>query len=216
MQRKFWERSILKKRRSPHHPVVFNYSNSKLHLIFHKIDSKDINTVLEVGCGNGFFSLQLNQKFDYLIGLDFSSLMLSLLKKENIPLICADALFLPLKNYSFDLVFCANLLHHVDSIKVALKEMKRVSKKYITIIEPNRQNPLMYLFFRLKKEEDETKIFSLQNLINLLHEEHFTIIDAFSMGLISPNQTSRFLLPFFRVFEAKKSRFGLYNIIICI
>ena len=214
MQKGFWERPALKKRRSASHPVVLMYSQSKLNLIFQKIEYKAVNNILDIGCGNGFFTVPLYQRFRYVIGLDFSSLMLSLITKDRMSLLKADSLFLPFKDYSFDLVFSSNLLHHVDNVTTSIREMKRVSKRYIIIIEANRLNILMYLFSKLKREEDEDKIFTLENLKAKVSQENILILDAFSTGLITPNRTPYFLTPFLRTLNTKKNRFGLYNVII--
>lgn len=214
MQKKFWENAALKRRRSASHPVVSIYSTSKLNLIFKRINSLKIKNILEIGCGNGFFTVPLSQKFHNIVALDFSHLMLSLNQKGDFSLICADALTLPFKDFCFDLVFSANLLHHVDNIGTSIREMKRVSKRYIVIIEPNKYNPLIYLFSKLKKEEDIHKIFTLNNLKAIIINEKIKILDAFSTGFISPNRTPQFLIFPFKKFNETRSRFGLYNIII--
>jgi len=214
MQKGFWERPALKKRRSASHPVVVMYAQSKLNLIFQKIDYRTVNSILDVGCGNGFFTLPLYQKFRNIIGLDFSSLMLSLIKNNKISLLKADTLFLPFKDYSFDIVFSSNLLHHVDSISKSIREMRRVSKKYIIIIEANRRNLLMHLFSKLKKEENDDKFFSLENLTAKILQENILIIDTFSTGFITPNRTPYILTPFLKKLNIQKNRFGFYNIVI--
>jgi ubiquinone/menaquinone biosynthesis C-methylase UbiE len=60
---------------------------------------------------------------------------------------------LKFEDNSFDVVFCHALLHHVDDIDRVIGEMKRVSCKWIVLLEPNRNNPLMFLFSLLIKEE---------------------------------------------------------------
>ncbi len=214
MQKGFWERPALKKRRSASHPVVELYSHSILNLIFQKIEYKSYNFILDVGCGNGFFTVPLFRRFRNVIGVDFSSLMLSLIRNYDISLLKADSMSLPFKDCSFDFVFSSNLLHHVKNITTSIQEMKRVSKKFIIIIEANRQNMIMNLFSKLKREEYEDKILTMKNLKTKVSQENISILDAFSTGLISPNRTPYFLTPFLKKLNTKKSRFGFYNIII--
>ena len=61
-------------------------------------------------------------------------------------LTCGDAASLPFRDASFDLVFEANLLHHVSDANAVIGEMHRVSRKYVVLLEPNRYNPLMFAF----------------------------------------------------------------------
>ncbi len=215
MQKEFWERSSLENRRLPSHPVVSLYTQSKLHIIFEKMDLTQINNVLDIGCGNGFFTVPLNKRLSNVVGLDFSRRMLSLLKQEKIPLIRADSVYLPFKDRCFDLVFCANMIHHVNNQILTIEEIKRVAKKYIVIIEPNKQNPLMFLLTKFRKEEDLRKFFFLNDLKALLKKYNLTVLDSFSIGSISPNQTPLLLAQFLKNFDSIRNRFGLYNVIIC-
>ena len=53
---------------------------------------------------------------------------------------------LPFRPATFDLVFEANLLHHVKNRLIVVKEMAPVSRRWVVLIEPNRYNPLMLGF----------------------------------------------------------------------
>jgi len=69
--------------------------------------------VLEVGCGTGHW-LSILQDQTQAVGLDHSLGMLQKAaeKRGKFSLIQGDALQLPFSDKSFDLVFCANALHH--------------------------------------------------------------------------------------------------------
>jgi len=54
--------------------------------------------------------------------------------------------YLPFGDRSFDVVFEANLLHHVEDRTEVVREMARVSRRWVILIEPNRYNPLMLAF----------------------------------------------------------------------
>ena len=91
--------------------------------------------------------------------------------------------------------------------------MIRVSRKYVIILEPNRNNPLMFLFAVLTKEEKKALKFSLTYLKNKLNKNNLRIISAFSYGLIVPNKTPLFLLPLMKIFNFRQP-FGMTNFII--
>ena len=91
--------------------------------------------------------------------------------------------------------------------------MKRVSRKYVIILEPNRNNPLKILFSLSVKEERKALRFSLRFLKELISRNGLYIIDSFSFGMITPNRTPQFLLPLLKLFNFKQS-FGMTNFII--
>ncbi|MEK7591136.1 MAG: methyltransferase domain-containing protein, partial [Patescibacteria group bacterium] len=91
---------------------------------------------------------------------------------------------------SFDLTFCHALLHHIDTGErlQVIREMTRVSKKHVVIIEPNRNNPFMAAFGLLKKEEWGLLRFSLRYLRDLAEKEGLRILFASSYGILTPNR----------------------------
>jgi ubiquinone/menaquinone biosynthesis C-methylase UbiE len=58
--------------------------------------------------------------------------------------IVADASSLPFRDNAFDVVFEKDSLHHVNQPKEVLKEMRRVSRNLIVLVEGNRYNPLSF------------------------------------------------------------------------
>ena len=94
-------------------------------------------SLLEVGCGAGFLSKELNFKYDY-IGVDYSS---PLVKKHlelfpNHKIKCSEAVNLPFPDDSLDYAFCFGVYQYLPDFNYALKmisEMERVSKKSIIL-----------------------------------------------------------------------------------
>ena len=166
--------------------------------------------LLDVGCGNGFFTFYFDKVCD-TCGVDFSEKMLALNPVEKKMLM--DAKDLKFKDDSFDVVFCHALLHHVEDIDRVVSEMKRVSRKYVVILEPNILNPLMFLFSIIKKEERGALRFSLSFLRKLIERNGLSMLASFSYGLIVPNKTPLFLLPVMRWFNFKQP-FGMTNFLI--
>jgi len=210
-QKKFWEQP--KKRREPTHPVIQEFAVRKTDYIKKVIRNNqnyDIKSILDVGAGSGFFSYYFEKEFD-TTALDFSQSMLEINPCQK--KILGDAENLPFKDNSFDIVFCSNLLHHLENPQKAVNEMKRVSKKYIVLSEPNRNNLLMLLFGLLKKEERALLRFSIKHLNQLIQNSNLQIIDSSSQGIILPNKTPLFLLPYLKRFNGKFP-LAFFNIVI--
>ena len=210
-QKDYWERKSLEHRRHPSHKVIKEYVLPKINEIRKTIPIHDDTTLLDVGGGNGFFSYYFDKICDTTC-IDYSEKMIKLnpIKKKFV----MDANTLRFNDNSFDIVFCHALLHHVEDIGDIIMEMKRVSKGLIIILEPNRNNPLMFLFSLITKEERKAMKFSLSYLNWQIKSCGLKIVSSFSYGLIVPNKTPKALLPFFKLFNFKFP-FGMTNIIIC-
>lgn len=209
-QKEYWERKSLQKRRSPKHPVVEAFAKPKINYIKKYIKFSKETTLLDVGCGNGFFSYHFSRLCD-VTGTDFSRQMLVInpITKKFL----ANAEKLPFEDNSFDVVFCSNLLHHLKNVEKCISEMVRVSKKYIIVSEPNRNNPFLFIFSAIVKEERKGLKFSLNYLKNMLRRRGLNIISSISTGMIFPNKTPTFLLPLLNLFNFNFP-FGSFNIII--
>lgn len=100
----------------------------------------NVETVLDVGCGNGIFVNNLPRgRFKRIVGLDKSPIALKWVKKEKV---CGDISSIPFKDRSFDLVCCLEVLEHLlqEIYPKVLMEICRVSKRYILITVPNQEN----------------------------------------------------------------------------
>ncbi len=87
-------------------------------------------SVLEVGCGLGYFSQVVSRKFRY-IGTDIAWFPLHTSRSRNEPadLIQCDAARLTFRQESFDVVFAFDLLEHIPQPRLAISEMYRVLRK---------------------------------------------------------------------------------------
>jgi len=200
-QKEYWERRGLAERRHPEHPVVAAYILPKIKVLRRYINLTQQTRLLDVGCGNGFFTFYFDKICD-AYGVDYSEKMLQINPVKKTFLM--DANDLKFEDNSFDVVFCQALLHHVDNIDKVIQEMRRVSKKYIVILEPNRNNPLQFLFSLLVKEERKTLRFSLSYLTNIVSRNDLAVVASFSYGMIVPNKTPTFLLPLVKLFNFKQ------------
>ena len=206
-QKEYWEKG--RKRRPAEHPVIEAFVSPKINYIRNHVDLSRMS-ILDVGCGNGFFTYYFSKISD-TVGLDYSKYMLSI--NPCNPLIQGSALSLPFKNETFDLVFCSNLLHHVEDPTIIVREMKRVSKKFVVLSEPNRNNPLMALFSAIVPEERGALKISLRYMKRLVELCGLKTITSCSMGSIVPNKTPLSLLKWFLKIDWKVP-IGFYNVVI--
>ncbi len=109
----------------------------KIEKIF-EIMPEDVKNIIDIGCGNGMITNALNQKFD-ITGVDRSAHALKNVETKKIE---ASAESIPVKDQSFDMVFSSELLEHLpdEVFQKAITEFKRISKKYLLISVPNREN----------------------------------------------------------------------------
>lgn len=111
-------------------------------------------TILDAGCGEGFTMDRLSKNGigDKIEGVEYSKDAILLGKKHFPNLIFKEgsAYDLPYKDNSFDLVVCTEVLEHLDEPRKALKELIRVSGKYVAVSVPNEPFFMLGNFIRGK------------------------------------------------------------------
>ena len=104
----------------------------------------EIDTVLEVGCGNGRIMKRLDERCDgrCYVGMDLSAKMLTYGRRhmglpENIRLVRGSLLGLPI-NREFDLVSCPAVLQYFDEVQIieVMEKLLRLSAKRLVLIGP--------------------------------------------------------------------------------
>ncbi len=202
----YWNRTG--NRRHPDHPSVRAFVIPKIAIIAKYTEMTRETTVLDVGCGNGFFTWHLGHIAD-TTGLDLSKRMLQLNPSKK--LVLGSALEIPFNDNSFDVVFCANLLHHLDNPQRAISEMARVSRRFVVSVEPNRNYLPMMLFLLIVSREHKGLRYSMHYLTKLYTDCGLRVVAEITLGVIAPNRTPTVLLPILR----KIDRLGrISNIII--
>lgn len=94
--------------------------------------------ILEIGCGTGILmsKIKKNYKDINIKGVDISEDMLKKAREKKLSVEKSDALHLPYRNNTFDIVYLFKVAPHIKEIKEAVKEFDRVLKhKGILIIE---------------------------------------------------------------------------------
>jgi SAM-dependent methyltransferase len=98
-----------------------------------------VKTILDAGCGDGKITNELARSANCTIaGFDISEEALSYVQ---VPKFRASIDHIPMPDQAYDLVICTEVLEHLPPVvyKKALQELARLSKKYILIELPHRQ-----------------------------------------------------------------------------
>lgn len=144
--------------------------------------------VLDFGCGDGRFSIQLARHAASVIGVDISPESVRICREEAIRAGVADKVSfevgdcesLPFSDASFDAVLDMGVLHHMDVAK-AFSEMSRVLEANGTVIcgEALVHNPFIQLYRRrtphLRTEWEMNHILGAREIA--LAKRHFRRID---------------------------------------
>ena len=95
----------------------------------------DVKTIIDIGCGNGLITNRLSEKH-HVVGVDKCQPALEFVKTKRI---MASSEQIGVSSCSFDMVFSSELLEHLedDMLHETVREIKRISKKYILITVPN-------------------------------------------------------------------------------
>ena len=211
-QKQYWEG--IRERRAPTHPAVLAFARHKLDIMLKTLPqgSSRPKTMLEVGAGNGFFSHTFATAFD-LTCLDFSQNMLD---RNPLPAdrkVQGDAEHLPFDDDSFDIVFCGNLLHHLEDPIIAVREMARVARSFVVLVEPNAMNPLMFAFGVGKPAERGTLKFTRRYVRKLGEQAGLKARRMVTQGAVLPNKTPSLLVSPVSRLEIPNP-FGFYHIAI--
>ena len=195
--------------RDPENPAVRAYAEPKLDFIQRHLSLK--GHILDVGCGNGVFTSRLARAGAQVTGLDFSRQLLA--QNRHPFLTCADVTALPFAPATFDIAFEANVLHHVPDRLSVIREMARVSRRHVILLEPNRYNPLMFGFSVLVAAERGGLKSCLHRLETELRQAGLRLQASITTGMISQNNTPEILIPFLKRFD-RQVWWGEYIIVI--
>lgn len=111
-------------------------------------------SLLDLGCGAGENSVYFALQGAHCVAADYSPKMVevarSLAAKNNVEIsgCTANAMALEFADNSFDVVYAANLLHHLPNPKIALQEMHRVVKPggKVCFWDPLIHNPVINIY----------------------------------------------------------------------
>lgn len=165
-------------------PIDWYYDYIKNYL-------REGSSVLDLGCGVGYFSFLLEKKINAnFFGIDISRTEIKAGKryakknKLKSKIFVGDAEKLNFKDNSFDFVFCLDVLHHFTNTfykqKIVLGEVYRVLKKkgIFIIFEPNSLSPLQIIrkIFRKEWGSINENPLSLFGLIKQMDPNNFLLL----------------------------------------
>jgi ubiquinone/menaquinone biosynthesis C-methylase UbiE len=104
-------------------------------LISRMLNLDRTDRLLDIGCGEGYFTLYLAPRASWTVGIDLSAKALRLLNKQSsydrtmLELVTSSAAQLPLADETFDKVVCHHVLEHVIDDSGVIKEIYRVLRR---------------------------------------------------------------------------------------
>ncbi len=91
---------------------------------------RDASTMLDVGCGDGAVGAAMMERCG---GLTVTGIEVQEFPETQIPIRLYDGTRIPFPDASFDIVTATDVLHHTADMRVILREMARVSRKWVII-----------------------------------------------------------------------------------
>ncbi len=159
---------------------------------------KNVNSILDAGCGSGYYLPVLSKKCKTLYGVDNS---LASIKKSievtkkydlNAKIYRSDiSKRIPIKNKKIDIILCTETIEHIKNVDGVLKEFNRILKNNgkVIISVPNF-TPFSFEYLReVVSERDPTHVhrYTLKKWKNILNR-YF---------LVEKGVTSTFLVSYF-------------------
>jgi ubiquinone/menaquinone biosynthesis C-methylase UbiE len=195
------------------------------HSLYERVDIKRRKRILDVGCGSGVITAEIaSLTGGDVIGVDIDSQKLAYAKliTPRITVMEADALYLPFRDNTFDLVMFSVVLMHIKEQQKAVNEMARVTRKngiVLATMEPDHAGALHYpesrshpLFMKnLEEKGSDThmgrKLKYIFTSAGLKTEIGITTHD---MDMMNRN-SNEFLEHFLHYFEFTKKSLRKYN-----
>ena len=159
-------------------------------VMFSLLPKPNKGRLLDVGCGVGTISLELQKRGFDVYGLDFSSVAIEKAREKGINAMKCDVDKdgIPFEDNCFDVVWAGDVVEHVFDPVFLLKEMSRVLKPTgkVLITTPNDMNLIRrtYIFISGKSPQSDTyrklqqckhhTLFSLELLEYMLSEAGFS------------------------------------------
>ncbi len=151
-------------------------------------------SVLDLGCGTGFFLADLERRHPGAVGLDISYEMLEV-SRQYVPgarLVVADAQKLPFHPRLFDAVFCKGSLHHTRDHVGFLAGCARVLGPggVLVMSEPCNDNPIIrwarVLLYRKSPHFDEgDEGFTRRGIVRLCEAAGFEVTRVYKYGVFA-------------------------------
>lgn len=169
-----------------------------------KFENDSPQQVLDIGCGDGATEIFIDRNFKKwdTTGIDISEMSLQKArnrKLSNARFFCYNGKEIPCEDNTFDIVFVAAVLHHIDfSFHVAfVKEIYRVLKKNgrVYIFEHNPLNPATRYLVKTCVFDKGVRLLSYRYTQKLLELSEFSLIQKRFILFFPRARLFSFLLP---------------------
>jgi SAM-dependent methyltransferase len=101
------------------------------------IESLDVKTILDAGCGEGFVAMRQKDKKSFCMDISRSALDVARKNSPNSSFTRGDIYRIPFKTECFDLVMAFEVLEHLKYPEKVIVEVGRVSRQYCMFSVPN-------------------------------------------------------------------------------
>jgi ubiquinone/menaquinone biosynthesis C-methylase UbiE len=147
------------------------------------------------------FTYWWSRRIPAVTGLELSE---NMIERSAVPdlLQVGDAYALPFPDDSFDIVFAASLLHHLERPVDALREMRRVARRGVAVCEPNRNHPPMAAFGVVSSVCRGLLHYSRQSLRGLAEDAGLHVRAVRLHGYIYENRSPKASVPIAQKLEA--------------
>jgi len=111
-------------------PIAKHSQRRRAEVTAHLLQLQQDDSILDVGCGDGYQLNYIVGQTQSIIGIDISLKKLKVAKKRvsGVDYVCASSENLPFQHRIFSKVMCLELLEHLPNPAKTLKEIERVLK----------------------------------------------------------------------------------------
>lgn len=141
-----------------------------------------IKSAIDIGCGDGYVSSELSKylKTKNFYGLDVNPKLLEKARKRGIRTICANIDYYEPSEEKFDLVIIYGTIHHIKNTEILIRKAKKMSKKYILIVDSTVRNNFIHKILGSKYfplDATQYKIRTKEEIIQALQKDDCKIIN---------------------------------------
>lgn len=145
-----------------------------------------VKTVIDLGCGTGYFTPHLQKKFPQasVIGVDLAEGMLAVAKARNsekVSFACGDAEHLPFATESVDVIFSSLALQWCQNLEALFSELNRVLKPngqlVFSTLGPNTLHELKSAWQKVDGYVHVNRFKTINELHDGLRENSFSLVE---------------------------------------
>ena len=178
-------------------------------------------TIIDIGCGDGTYTLELlAKKPKYILGIDPAEEAIKKAKKDkkklkNIDFRIENIYHLDRLNKTFDIAVVRGVLHHLYDAPRAAKILSKIAK-VIIIIEPNGYNPMLKIIEKISPyhKAHEEKSYSPPDLDRWFEDNSCQINKRMYAGLV-PFFCPDWLAKILKKIEPTVEKIPLLNRLLC-